>query len=78
MAVCNAFQSQYNSIVYHQQIAGGTSQCLTETCTELATSYHNNMVEHFESRLLSFLYYRLQNIFMASDGYKKCIFFPKK
>lgn len=75
VAVWNVFQSQYNSIVYHQQIAGGTSQCLAEACTELATSYHNNMVEHFESRLLYFLYYRLQNIFMVSDGYKNCIFF---
>ncbi|KAL4215518.1 hypothetical protein AB4K20DRAFT_1964279 [Rhizopus microsporus] len=44
-------------------------------CTELATSYHNNMVEHFESRLLSFLYYRLQNIFMVSDRYRNRIFF---
>ncbi|CEG83563.1 hypothetical protein RMATCC62417_17464 [Rhizopus microsporus] len=64
MAVWNVFQSQYSSIVHHQQIAGGILQCLAEACTELATSYHNNMVEHFESRLLSFLYYRLQNIFM--------------
>ncbi|CAO3662747.1 unnamed protein product [Rhizopus microsporus] len=54
MAAWNVFQSQYSSIVYHQQIAGGTSQCLAEACTELATSYHNSMVEHFESRLLFF------------------------
>ena len=39
LAVWNVFQSQYSSIVYHQQIAGGTSQCLAEACTELATSY---------------------------------------
>ncbi|ORE07449.1 hypothetical protein BCV72DRAFT_326638 [Rhizopus microsporus var. microsporus] len=67
VAVWNVFQSQYNSIVYHQQIAGGTSRCLAKACTELVTSYHNNMVGHFESRLLSFLYYRLKNIFMSMD-----------
>ncbi|ORE12602.1 hypothetical protein BCV71DRAFT_280612, partial [Rhizopus microsporus] len=38
----------------------------------------NNMVEHFESRLLSSLYHRLQSIFMVSDVYKKCIFFSEK
>ncbi|CAO3664620.1 unnamed protein product [Rhizopus microsporus] len=67
LAVWNVFQSQYIFIVYHQQIAEEALQCLAEACTELATSYHNNMVEHFESRLLSFLYYRLQNIFMSMD-----------
>ncbi|PHZ16683.1 uncharacterized protein RHIMIDRAFT_266661 [Rhizopus microsporus ATCC 52813] len=78
MTVWYVFQSQYNSIVYHQQIAEGTSQWLAEACTELATSYHNSIMEHFESRLLSSLYYCLQNTFMVRDGYKNCIFSSKK
>lgn len=70
--VWDAFRSFYNNIVYRQQIASGTSQCLAEACTQLATSYQNNIVEHFESRLLNFLYYRLQNIFMVNNRY--CIY----
>ncbi|ORE09939.1 hypothetical protein BCV72DRAFT_317497, partial [Rhizopus microsporus var. microsporus] len=53
---CIFRQQFWYSVLYHQQIAGGTSQCLVEACRQLATSYHNNMVEHFESCLLSFLF----------------------
>lgn len=69
ITVWNVFKSSYNSIVYDQTLSSGTSQCLSEACTELATNYQNNIVEHFESRLTYFLYYRLQNIFMVSNEY---------
>ena len=66
-AVWDAFRSVYPSIVYNKVLAPGTSQCLAEACNELATSYQNSIVEGFEERLLNFLYYRLQHIFMVSN-----------
>ncbi|CAO3687040.1 unnamed protein product [Rhizopus stolonifer] len=63
IAVWNAFKPSFNSIVYDQTLL----QFLAKACTELVTSYQSNMMEYFESRLLNFLYYRLQNIFMSMD-----------
>lgn len=75
--VWNVFKSFYPSIVFHQTLASGTWQCIAEASTELATAYQNNMVEHFESRLTRFLYYRLQNMFMVSNIYIYNSYFSK-
>ncbi|KAL0074435.1 hypothetical protein J3Q64DRAFT_1617247, partial [Phycomyces blakesleeanus] len=40
----------------------GTLQCIAEVCTELSTSYQNNIAENFEARLVKYLYYHLQSI----------------
>ncbi|GAA5816932.1 hypothetical protein MFLAVUS_010467 [Mucor flavus] len=62
-----------NSVSLPQQLLSSfdqfKSQCVTEACTELATSYTNNIVENFENHLLYFLRYKLQDLFM---------FMPKK
>ncbi|GAA5809410.1 hypothetical protein MFLAVUS_002818 [Mucor flavus] len=60
---------QHRSILYTEKLLPGISQCVTEACTELATSYTNNIVENFENHLLYFLRYKLQDLFM---------FMPKK
>ncbi|GAA5815083.1 hypothetical protein MFLAVUS_008589 [Mucor flavus] len=63
------FRRQHGSILYTEKILPGISQCVTEACTELATSYTNNIVENFENHLLYFLRYKLQDLFR---------FMPKK
>ncbi|GAA5808627.1 hypothetical protein MFLAVUS_002019 [Mucor flavus] len=63
------FKRQHRSILYTEKLLPGISQCVTEACTELATSYTNNIVENFENHLLYFLRYKLQDLFM---------FMPKK
>ncbi|KAI9018615.1 hypothetical protein CLU79DRAFT_795567 [Phycomyces nitens] len=57
---------QHKSILYTEKLLPGISQCLTEACTELATSYTNNIVENFKNHLLYFLRYKLQDLFMVS------------
>ncbi|GAA5812184.1 hypothetical protein MFLAVUS_005634 [Mucor flavus] len=63
------FKRQHRSILYAEKLLPGISQCVTEACTELATSYTNNIDENFENHLLYFLRYKLQDLFM---------FMPKK
>jgi hypothetical protein len=62
----NTFRASHPSIVYKEKLENGASQCLTEACKEVATSYINNIVETFEARLVKYLKYRLQNMFMVS------------
>ncbi|KAI9487463.1 MAG: hypothetical protein EXX96DRAFT_473689, partial [Benjaminiella poitrasii] len=67
--------------IFHQQfwytvcqltrLVSGASQCLAETCTELSTSYTNAIVEHFEKKLIYYLKYRLQNMFVVNKMLKK-------
>jgi hypothetical protein len=68
LVVWDRFRSAHRAIVYDKIIGGGASQCIAEACTELATSYQNNIVENFEERLLKYLYCKLQNIFMVNKN----------
>ena len=60
------FKRQHRSFLYTEKLLPGISQCVTEACKELATSYTNNIVENFENHLLYFLRYKLQDLFMVS------------
>ncbi|KAI7907893.1 uncharacterized protein BX663DRAFT_14086 [Cokeromyces recurvatus] len=51
-----------NAIYIKKKIQNGASQCLAEACTELATCYTNHIVEMFETRLLRYFRYILQNL----------------
>ena len=63
----DTFRSLYSNAIHSETLPTGASQPLTAACVELATIYTNNIVENFESRLLRYLKYRLQNTFMVSD-----------
>ncbi|KAI9267254.1 hypothetical protein EDC94DRAFT_515544, partial [Helicostylum pulchrum] len=67
LAIWDTFRSEHTNIVYDKTMEAGASQCLSEACTELATSYQNNVVENFEARLLNYIYYLLQNTFNVSN-----------
>ncbi|ORE08371.1 hypothetical protein BCV72DRAFT_323955, partial [Rhizopus microsporus var. microsporus] len=47
-------------LVMDKRLASGTSQCLSEACVQLATTYTNCIVENFEARLLKYLSYLIQ------------------
>jgi hypothetical protein len=66
LAAWDTFRVQHRTISYHKTLEAGTSQCLAEACTELATCYQNNVVENFEAHLLKFLVYQLQHTFTVS------------
>ncbi|KAI9250798.1 hypothetical protein EDC94DRAFT_526896, partial [Helicostylum pulchrum] len=63
LEIWDIFRSEHTNIVYDKTMEVGDSQCLSEACTELATSYQNNVVENFGARL----YYLLQNTFYVSN-----------
>ncbi|KAI9275007.1 hypothetical protein EDC94DRAFT_509409, partial [Helicostylum pulchrum] len=68
--------SQHRTIMYNAVLRPGSSQCLTEACTELATSYHNHIVENFETRVIKFLTYKLQITFVVSTHKNKSSILP--
>ncbi|ORE05083.1 hypothetical protein BCV72DRAFT_250846 [Rhizopus microsporus var. microsporus] len=55
-----------NQYTLNLKLASETSQCLSETCVQLATTYANCIVESFEARLLKYLSYLMQNTFVVS------------
>ncbi|KAI7903269.1 uncharacterized protein BX663DRAFT_433818, partial [Cokeromyces recurvatus] len=48
-------------------LISGASQCLAEACTEVATSYQNAIVETFENRLIYYLRYKIQIMFVSMN-----------
>lgn len=46
---------------FERKLTKGASQCITDVCVELATSYLNAVVETFETKLLGHLKYCLHN-----------------
>ncbi|ORE01429.1 hypothetical protein BCV72DRAFT_321480 [Rhizopus microsporus var. microsporus] len=48
-----------------KKLASRTSQCLSEACIQLATTYTNCIVENFEARLLKYLSYLIQYTFVS-------------
>ncbi|GAA5794871.1 hypothetical protein HPULCUR_000219 [Helicostylum pulchrum] len=67
LSVWDLFKAQHRTIMYNAVLRPGSSQCLTKACTELATSYHNRIVENFETRVIKFLTYKLQITFVNMD-----------
>jgi len=65
----DTFRIKYPAIIYKINLASGNSQCLSEACTVVATSYLNNIVELFEAKVLRYIRYILQNAFMVSIKY---------
>ena len=62
----DACRISFPNNVYKEKLQVGASNCLSEACTELATSYQNHIVENFESRMIKYLKYKLQHKFMVS------------
>ncbi|CEP17611.1 hypothetical protein [Parasitella parasitica] len=56
---------QHPTIVYSVNLDSGNSHCVTEACVQVATTYSNAIVETFEKRVMSYLYYLIQNICMS-------------
>ncbi|KAI9483863.1 MAG: hypothetical protein EXX96DRAFT_477245, partial [Benjaminiella poitrasii] len=67
LEVWDEFRRQYPQALYQTRLVSGASQCLAEACTELSTSYTNAIVEHFEKKLIYYLKYRLQNMFVTIE-----------
>ena len=65
----NKFRIKYPAIIYKVNLASGNSQCISEACTVVATSYLNNIVELFETKVLRYIRYIFQNAFMVSIKY---------
>ncbi|KAI8990959.1 hypothetical protein BDF20DRAFT_812481, partial [Mycotypha africana] len=57
------FKEKHPAVEVSYSFTKGYSQCLTEACKELSTTYTNSIVELFEQRMLKYLYYTLQNLF---------------
>lgn len=55
------FCQKYPNAKFNGKLTAGASQCITEVCVELATSYTNCVVETFENKLLNYLKYKLHN-----------------
>ena len=66
MEAWDACRAAFPNMVYKAELPPGASNCLSEACTELQTSYRNHIVENFEGRLIKYLRYRLQNMFIVS------------
>lgn len=65
MEAYSRFKANHPSFVRSKTLLPGVSQCITEACTEIATSYLNNIVENFEQRLLYYLKFKLQIMFVV-------------
>ncbi|CEP07343.1 hypothetical protein [Parasitella parasitica] len=63
----NSFKRRHPTIVYDEKIASGVSQCITEACQQLQTTYNNHIVELFESRICKYIFYKTQNTFISMD-----------
>ncbi|GAA5817579.1 hypothetical protein MFLAVUS_011127 [Mucor flavus] len=63
----NTFYIKYPAIICKINLASGNSQCISEACTTVATSYLNNIVELFEAKILRYIRYILQNAFMTMN-----------
>jgi hypothetical protein len=59
------FKKIYPSIIYRTSLIKGLPDALAEGCKELGTIYTDMIVENFERRLLSFLFYILQTRFVV-------------
>ena len=62
----NEFKTDNPTFAHSVSLTPGVSQCITEVSTEIATSYNNAIVENFEKRLLYFLTFKLQTMFVVS------------
>ncbi|GAA5803229.1 hypothetical protein HPULCUR_008706 [Helicostylum pulchrum] len=76
LSVWDSFKAQHRTIMYNAALKPGLSQCLTEACTELATSYQNHTVENFETRVIKFLTYKLPITFVVSSHKNKSPILP--
>ena len=64
----NNFRIQHPTILYKVNLASGNSQCLSKACLQVSITYLNAIVETFEQRVMSYLYYLIQNICMVSTN----------
>lgn len=77
VSVWNAFRPGNPSILYPKKLVKEASQCLAQACVEVSTAYLNNTVEMFETRLLSYLNYLVQNTIMVDTNNNFTIHFIK-
>ncbi|KAI8979688.1 hypothetical protein BDF20DRAFT_940706 [Mycotypha africana] len=61
----NNFKTNYSSFTRSKTLVPGISQCIPEACMEIATSCLNNVIENFEQRLVYFLKFKLQMMFVV-------------
>lgn len=59
------FKAGNPDVTFNGDLIGGSSQCITEACKELATTYENPVVEIFEDILKRFLRYRIQTMIVV-------------
>ncbi|KAI8979512.1 hypothetical protein BDF20DRAFT_940138, partial [Mycotypha africana] len=59
------FKEKHPTIVISQSFTKGYSHCLTEAAKDISVSYTNSIVELFEQRVLKYLTYKLQNMFVS-------------
>lgn len=62
----NSFKTDNPTFAHTVTLIPGVSQCITEASIEITTSYNNAIVENFEKRLLYFLTFKLQTMFVVS------------
>ena len=64
----NNFRKQHPAILYKVDLASSNSQCLPEACFQVSVTYLNAVVEVFEQKVMSYLYYLVQNVCMISTN----------
>jgi hypothetical protein len=64
----NNFRKQHPAILYQVDLASSNSQCLPEACLQVSVTYLNAVVEVFEQKVMSYLYYLVQNVCMVSTN----------
>ncbi|KAI8643373.1 hypothetical protein BD408DRAFT_464615 [Parasitella parasitica] len=67
MELLNSFKTGNPTFAHTVTRIPGASQCISEACIEIATSYNNAIVENFEKRLMYFLTFKLQTMFVVSS-----------
>ena len=63
-ACWESFSARYSSIKYDMAPVSGYSHCLSAACVELATTYTNAIVECFESRVKSYMTFKISKLFV--------------
>ncbi|EIE85547.1 hypothetical protein RO3G_10257 [Rhizopus delemar RA 99-880] len=60
------------------KLASDVSHCISEASQQLQTTYTNNVVELFESRICKYMFYKTQNIFIEFLCGLKVLYLLKK
>lgn len=59
----NSFTSRFNVVYDMVPLVNGYSHCVTAACIEMATTYTNNIVESFETRVKAYMLYTISKLF---------------